>query len=103
MSEKSPGFEEYTPSRLEWLVVMLNSYIHYINATPGDRFDFLYVTEDDGKTITLMIRHYNDVPPERLKRIEDHGKQFAMDMAKSYQWDAWLEIQTQVRAIEREK
>ena len=29
MSEKPPGFEEYTPSRLEWLVVILNSYVHY--------------------------------------------------------------------------
>ena len=23
MSEKAPGFEDYTPSRLEWLVVIL--------------------------------------------------------------------------------
>ena len=27
MSEKVQGFEEYTPSRLEWFVVMLNSMV----------------------------------------------------------------------------
>ena len=25
MSERAPGFEEYSPSRLEWFAVLLNS------------------------------------------------------------------------------
>ena len=37
MSERVPGFEEYTPSRLEWLVVMLNSLIPYVNTYPSSR------------------------------------------------------------------
>ena len=102
MSEKSPGFEEYTPSRLEWLVVILNSYIHYINAIFDDGFKFVYSTEDDGKTITLMIRHYDDVPPEQIKKLEDTCKTFAMDIAKKYKWDSWLEIKTDFKPIKRE-
>ena len=101
MSEKTPGFEDYTPSRLEWLVVMLNSYIHYINTIPGGHCEYLYVTGDDGKTVILMIRHDNDESPEHLKRFEDLGKNFAIDMAKKYKWDSWLEIQTEFKPIER--
>ena len=26
MSERAPGFEEYSPSRLEWFAVLLNSF-----------------------------------------------------------------------------
>ena len=99
MSEKAPGFEEYTPSRAEWLVVTLNSHIHYINSA-GDDHSSTYITGDDGKTIILMIRHPNDMPPERLKHIEDLYKGFAMDMAKKYKWDSWLEIQTDFDPIE---
>ena len=36
MSEKIQGFEGYTPSRLEWLVVMLNSMVNYVNVPPGE-------------------------------------------------------------------
>ena len=36
MSEKAPGFEEYTPSRLEWLAVMLNSHIPFLSMSDID-------------------------------------------------------------------
>lgn len=100
MSEKVPGFEEYTPSRIEWLVVMLNSYIQYINIF-GDHFNYLYVTGDDGKTIVLMIRHPNDASPEHLKEAENLGKAFARDIAKKYKWDSWLEIKTDFNPVEK--
>ena len=102
MSEKVPGFEEYTPSRIEWLVVMLNSYVQYINSTVGDHFNYVYVTGDDGKTIELMISHPNDVSPERLKNAENLGKEFAIDIAKKYKWDSWLEIETHFSPMEEE-
>lgn len=101
MSEKAQGFEEYTPSRLEWIVVMLNSHIHYINAILGDDFNAVYATQGSGNTIALMIRHYSGVSSEHLKNVEDMYKKFAMDMAKKYNWDSWLEIQTRFEPIDR--
>ena len=62
MSEKAQGFEEYTPSRLEWLIVMLNSYVHYINTIPDDPFDYLYTLGSDGNTIVMHMRYYTDTP-----------------------------------------
>ena len=103
MSEKAQGFEEYTPSRLEWLTVQLNSMIHYINTMPGERIEYLYVPEDDGKTILLRIRHHSDLPPEDLKDFENSGKKFAMEMAQTYKWDSWIEIQTHFDPIKKKK
>ena len=102
MSEKAPGFEEYTPSRVEWLVVMLNSYVQYVNSIFGDRVNYLYGTGDDGKTIVLKIRHPNDMSPEHLKNAENLGKEFAIDIAKKYKWDSWLEIKTDFDPVEKE-
>lgn len=101
MSEKAPGFEEYTPSRLEWLTILLNSMIPYINTMLGEPIEYLYVPEDDGKTILLLIRHYADLSPETLKGVEDNGKQFAMGIAKNYKWDSWLKIKTEFNPIEK--
>ena len=55
MSERPPGFEEYTPSRLEWLVVMLNSYVHYINTMP---VNILRTCSLLGRTETLLNNAY---------------------------------------------
>lgn len=103
MSEKVQGFQEYTPSRLEWLAVTLNSYVQYLNTMPGEGVEYLYLPGNDGKTLILTIRHYNDLPPEIVKKYQDNAKDFAIDIAKGYNWDSWLEIQTAFRAIEREE
>ena len=100
MSEKAPGFEDYTPSRLEWLVVMLNSLVQYLNTSPGERIEFAYIPGADGKTIILRIRYYTDLKPEDVKALEDVAKTFAMSIAQNYKWDSWIEIKTQWDSIE---
>ena len=101
MSERPPGFEEYTPSRLEWLVVMLNSYVHYINTMSGECAEYLYTLGDDGKTIILRVRHYADLNPEAVKKFAENAKEFAMDIAETYKWDSWINIQTEFTPIDR--
>ena len=101
MSEKAPGFEDYTPSRLEWLVVMLNSLIQHVNSMHSDNVDYAYVPGEDGKTIILRIRYYTDLKPEDVKALEDVAKTFAMSIAQNYKWDSWIEIKTQWDPIER--
>lgn len=95
MFEKAPGFQDYTPSRLEWLVVMLNSLTQYVNSHYDDNVDYAYVPGEDGKTIVLRIRHDVDLKPEYAKQLEDHAKTFAIEIAKNYKWDSWIQIKTQ--------
>ena len=102
MSKRAPGFEDYTLSRLEWLVVLLNSLIHYVNPLPGEGIEFAYIPRDDGKTIVLHVKHSADLDPEALKVLEDDGKSFAMDIAKIYKWDSWINVQTQFNPIEKQ-
>ena len=33
MSERAPGFEDYIPSRLEWLALLINSHISFVDAS----------------------------------------------------------------------
>ncbi|RKU15736.1 hypothetical protein C6503_13540 [Candidatus Poribacteria bacterium] len=101
MSEKPQGFDEYTPSRLEWLVVMLNSMVQYLNTVPGEPIVCAFTPASDGNTIVMHIRYFADIPPEQVKRIETDSRTFALDLAKSYNWDSWINIQTQLTPIER--
>lgn len=102
MSEKLQGFEEYTPSRLEWLVVMLNSMVSYVNVTPGKSDAvYAYILGRDRNTIVMHMKYFSDLPSELVKRHEEIGKKLAITIAKNYKWDSWLEIQTQFEPIER--
>lgn len=102
MSERPPGFEEYTPSRLEWFMVVLNSYMPYINTLPGEHPTYLFTLGGDENTITMHMRYYADMSPEAVKRLEDTGKDFAIHLAERYKWDSWINIQTKFDPIDRE-
>ena len=102
MSEKLQGFEEYTPSRLEWLVVMLNSMANYVNVSPGGSSAvYAYILGRDRNTIIMHMKYFADLPPELVKGYEENGKKLASTIAKNYKWDSWLEIQTQFEPIDR--
>jgi hypothetical protein len=101
MSEKAPGFEEYTPSRLEWIVVLLNSFAQYINTRPNEEgARYAYMPGSDGKSIILRVRHSEGIDTEILQEYERLGKELAMDLAKNYNWDSWIEIQTQFDPVD---
>ena len=101
MWERSPGFEEYTPSRLEWLTVLLNSLIQYANSIPGEDIQYAYLPATDGKTIIMRIRYRADMDPKLVKNLEDGGKEFTKGIAKIYNWDSWINIQTELDPVDR--
>lgn len=88
MSEKAPGFEEYTPSRLEWFAVFLNSYLQFLNL----QIDTVFIPENDGKTILCYMQYDKDISAHVLEKHTEKAKTFAQDMAKRYGWDSWIEI-----------
>ena len=88
MSERAPGFEEYSPSRLEWFAVLLNSLIQFKNT----QIDTVFIPENDGKTILLYMRYKKDINSQVLEKHTENAKILAQDMAKRYGWDSWVEI-----------
>ena len=99
MSKDLQGFEEYTPSRLEWLVVMLNSYVSAIERPEG--FQFGYTVGPNANTVTLNIVYHSDLPQESVKYIENVYREFDQKVAESYNWNSWLKIQTEFNRIDR--
>ncbi len=93
MAEKAPGFEAYTPSRLEWLTTLLNSFVQFTNSRLGSSVNYLYLPQNDGKTIVLYVRHVSDMDEERVTDLGNKGKELALDMARSYKWDSWLNVE----------
>ena len=86
MSEKLQGFEEYTPSRLEWLVVMLNSMANYVNVSPeGSSAVYAYILGRDRNTIIMHMKYFADLPPELVKRIRREWKKIGKHYSKKLQ------------------
>lgn len=94
MSEKAPGLEEYTPTRLEWLANMLNTLFHFheLREKGGDLF---YMGGGDGKSIIVVVKYSPDVPKEFMDITISTAKEVAVRLAKIYGWDSWVEIQVQ--------
>ena len=100
MLEKTPGSEEYKPSRLEWLAVMANSLMSSANLRGIDSF---FLANDDGKTLVLFVTYHADVPEEHLDTYVDRAKGFAQTVSKRYGWDSWVEVKTNLNKVYPEK
>ena len=103
MSEKAPGFEEYTPSRLEWLTTLLNSYVHFSNSNVGTTFanvNYIYLPGSDGKTIIGYVKHLSSMDEELVKELGNKAKELAIHMAASYKWDSWLNVEIKFEPVD---
>jgi hypothetical protein len=93
MSERAPGFENYTPSRLEWLAFVLNSLSPYLDTPFGEKFKRVYTPKDDGKTLILMVNYPKDSDLEKVETYIEHVTKYVKKYASIYKWDSWLEIE----------
>ena len=59
------GFEEFIPTRLDWLTFVLNSFFRSDNLEE-DRFKFFYLPMRDGISIEIKVFHYHDVDIEYM-------------------------------------
>ncbi len=95
MSERAPGFENYTPSRLEWLAFALNSLSPYLDTPFEGKFQRVYTPKDDGKTLLLMVNYPKDLDKEEVETYIEHVTNYVKKYASIYKWDSWLEIEVQ--------
>lgn len=102
MSNKAPGLEEYTPTRLDWIETKLNSLVSH-RSLGRDGIDFIFVVGEDGKSIELNVRHYADADEEKITDLINTLEGFVLRIAKDYEWDSWIEVKTNVDKIDRKK
>lgn len=94
MSEKAPGFEKYTPNRLDWLTLVLNA-----NFQQDGPCRLYYTAGIDGKSISVVIRHYARVDKELINGSVTMAKQAVSMYAKNYGWDSWLEVKVDIEEL----
>lgn len=95
MSERAPGFEEYTPSRLEWLAMMLNSLFPYANEPLTGTLNMVFVPGGDGNTLILRVRYSKETDSKIVKQYIEKGKLSVKEFAGIYKWDSWIQIEVQ--------
>ena len=98
MSDKPSGKEKYTPTCLEWLIVMLNSTFHFYDIN-RDGFDLVYLPAEDGESIQMIVTHYANVNGARMSKAVESGQRVALALAESYKWNSWVSIEVDFREI----
>ncbi len=98
MPDNAPGLEKYTPTRLDWLTVMLNAQFSYDNAR-SDRFTLSYLPGEDGKSLSVIVRHFADADKERMDEKIDLAKKAVSAVSEMYDWDTWLEVKVDVEEL----
>lgn len=92
--------ERYTPTRLEWLVVNIETKIPMLlsqlrrlkNLTTVDDIRvFFRVKEPD--TVVVVTRYVKDVPKDVVQLLDEEIKRETLEIAKYYGWDSWVKIE----------
>ena len=96
MSERAPGFEGYTPSRLEWLAMELNSFFPYLNiAFNNKEINTIFIPKNDGKTLILIVRYPEGMDSNMIQEYIETGREYAKKFANIHKWDSWVEIEVE--------
>jgi hypothetical protein len=92
--------ERYTPTRLEWMVLSIQSKIPMLlsqlrmlkqQKSVDDIRVFFKFKEPD--TIIPVVRHLTGVPREVVKLLNEEIAREIHEIAQYYGWDNWLKIE----------
>ena len=93
MTERAPGFEDYIPSRLEWLAFALNSLSPNLDTAYDGKFKMVYAPKGDGKTLVLMVIYPKDSDSEKVETYIEDVTEYVKKYIAIYKWDSWLDIE----------
>lgn len=92
--------ERYTPTRLEWIVVNIQSKVPMLlsqlrmlqqQKSVDDIRVFFKLKEPD--TVIPVVRHLKSVPGDVVKLLNEEIAREIHEIAKNYGWDNWLKIE----------
>jgi hypothetical protein len=89
------GSKPYTPTRLEWLAVEMNSVMRVSLLEKDYSLDFLPNDKED--TILIYVRYLPSVNREAVNMQIDTARKMIEIYAKSHRWSSWLKIQEDVK------
>jgi len=92
-----PGGAPYTPTRVEWAAIELQSYFGR-NWTSEDRVDISYMAENDGATVRCVLQYTPDVSAQNLKMDRDLARVNFDKYAARRGW-SWLRLEFEEHVI----
>ena len=94
----SEGEQPYTPSRLDWLTVKLNSLYPYQNLSVVGFYISYHPDPDHENTIKILCTYFQDRADRNLMNVSIQGaRDLAMHHAKNYGWDSWIKIKESIK------
>ena len=96
-----PGLTPYTPTKIEWLALAVNSQLR--QDASGDSPFFLSVVQVDHETLLIFVRYYSTVNREIMNSTINTAREVIMITAKSYGWDKWVKIREQIEMLPTKK
>ncbi|TKB88561.1 MAG: hypothetical protein E8D41_16350 [Nitrospira sp.] len=106
-----PGLTPYTPTKIEWLALTVNSQLQYEHHAT-DPYE-LFVVQADHDTLQIFIQYLPAVYPRAragdprpfptgdpgtMKQKIKAAREKIMATAKRYGWDTWVKIQEPVES-----
>lgn len=86
-----PGDMPYTPTRLEWAALELQTYFGR-TLTPQDHVDISYMSAGEGTTIRCILQYTPDVAAQDIKMDRDIAQVNFDKYATRHGWP-WLRLQ----------
>lgn len=92
--------ERYTPTKLEWLVLNIETKIPMLLSqlrrlkdlkTVDDIRVFFKIKEPD--TVVVVTRYVKDVPTDVVQLLDAEIKRETLEIAKYYGWESWVKIE----------
>ena len=90
------GQQPYTPTRAQWLAVILNSTNILSSPIPHGGFSVKYVPDSTRDTIKIIFQHPKDLSQETVDGLIAQQKNLVLKAAKVHGWDSWLKIEVHV-------
>ena len=94
------GQQPYTPTRAQWLSVILNSTNIISNPIPHKGISVVYVPDSKRDTIKIIFEHPKELSQDTIDTLIAQQKDLVLDAAKLYGWDSWLKIEVHVEVVE---
>ena len=93
-----PGLAGYTPSRIEWLALAVNSIAHHrVNRENPYSLD---VIQADHETLLIHVRYHPAVNREAMNLDIDSTRKVIMIAAKNYGWDGWVKVREHIEMVQ---
>ncbi|MCZ6704166.1 MAG: hypothetical protein O6940_14145 [Ignavibacteria bacterium] len=100
-SSNLQGWEPYTPTKIDWLSVVLNASNRIDwGYNFGYSLDFIV---QERNTILIYVRYRPNVDRELMNNTIETSRRVIKITAKSYGWDKWIKVREDVKMTKKAK